>query len=508
MSERRLKLRLGVFVAGTLGVLAGLVILFGGAPHIFAQKAKYTVLFPEAPGVGVGTPIRKSGVRIGEVTALDLDPNTGQVRVAIAVDPKFVPRQNEDANITRGLLSGDTAIDFLPRIGEDGLPMNRGDPVPPGTEITGLPPVTARSLLTPASSVIASAQASLDRLAQSFAQLEKAGPKIEKAADEIAMLSRDMRLFIPELRKTNERVQRLIGGDPAPRRVDNNGNMVAVFPPAAADPADDLPDDNNLRSVIRDIRALIRTAQPAVEDIRGTIRKIEPDLVATIQATRQTFDRAVVAADAINDLLSPDNRKQFAALLRNLNDIGANILRFSGALQTLAEEAKTTVQNFDRRTALTADILADMRAITQPLAQRAEPLARDIAESVANLNRALTEIRELLRVFGRENGTVQKLLTDQGLYQSLDAAAVSLARVLARGEKIARDLEVFADKVARRPELIGVGGAVRGSSGLKDSPYAPLPSYRPDWPPAIPASRPGGSAEWPPPPVQGYPPRP
>ena len=80
------------------------------------------------------------------------------------------------------------------------------------------------------------------------------------------------------------------------------------------------------------------------------------------------------------------------------------------------------------------------------------------------------------------------------VYQSIDAAAASLARVLARTEKIARDLEVFADKVARRPELIGVGGAIRGSSGLKDSPLAPLPSYRPDWPPAIPASRPGGSA--------------
>jgi ABC-type transporter Mla subunit MlaD len=507
MSDRRLKLRLGLFVAGTLGVLAGLVILFGGAPHIFASKARYTVVFAEAPGVGVGTPIRKSGVRIGEVTALDLDPSSGQVRITIAVDPKFVPRKNEDATITRGLLSGDTAIDFLPRIGEDGLPMNRGDPLPPGSEIVGVPPVTARSLLGPASGVIATAQTSLDRIVKSFEQLEKAGPKIEKAAEEIAMLSRDIRLFLPEVRKTNERLQRLIGGDPVPRANGANGNLVGAFPPAAADPADELPDDNNIRGMIRDIRALIRSAQPAVDDIRGTIRRIEPDLTAAAKSARATFDRGQAAADALNDVLSPENRKQLAALLKNLNDIGANILRFSAALQTLAEEAQTTVRNFDRRTALTADVLADIRAITQPLAQRAEPLSRDIAESAANLNKALTEVRELLRVFGRENGTVQKLLTDQGLYQSLDAAAVSLARVLARAEKIARDLEVFADKVARRPELIGVGGAIRGSSGLKDSPYAPLPSYRPDWPPAIPASRPGGSAEWPPPPVQGYPPR-
>jgi hypothetical protein len=79
---------------------------------------------------------------------------------------------------------------------------------------------------------------------------------------------------------------------------------------------------------------------------------------------------------------------------------------------------------------------------------------------------------------------------------------------LARAERIAGDLEVFADKVARRPELIGVGGVVRPSSGLKDSPFAPtpvppgLPAYRPDWPPAVPATRPTPDTGRGP--VQGY----
>ena len=59
-----------------------------------------------------------------------------------AVDPRFLPRANEEPVITRGLLSGDTAIDFLPKIGEDGTPLARGDIVSPGSTITGLPPVT------------------------------------------------------------------------------------------------------------------------------------------------------------------------------------------------------------------------------------------------------------------------------------------------------------------------------------------------------------------------------
>jgi phospholipid/cholesterol/gamma-HCH transport system substrate-binding protein len=31
-------------------------------------------------------------------------------------------------------------------------------------------------------------------------------------------------------------------------------------------------------------------------------------------------------------------------------------------------------------------------------------------------------------------------------------------------------VEIFADKLARHPELIGIGGAIRPSSGLKESP--------------------------------------
>jgi len=140
-------------------------------------------------------------------------------------------------------------------------------------------------------------------------------------------------------------------------------------------------------------------------------------------------------------------------------------------------------------------------------------MVRDISESAGQLNKVLTEVREVMRVFARENGTIQKLLTEPGVYNNLDAAAAALAKVLIRADQIGKDLEVFSDKVARRPELIGVGGALRPSTGLKESPFAPvprgMPSYRPDWPPAIPA-RPGTGPAWiePSPPSQSTPWRP
>jgi phospholipid/cholesterol/gamma-HCH transport system substrate-binding protein len=166
------------------------------------------------------------------------------------------------------------------------------------------------------------------------------------------------------------------------------------------------------------------------------------------------------------------------------------------------DQAEKTLKNLDAQVGL---VIGDVRAVTRPLAARAENLVKSVSDSADELNRLLTEVRGVVSTFAKENGSLQKLITDPTVYRNIDDATASLARILSRSEKIARDLEVFADKVARRPELIGVGGALRPSAGLKEVPG--VPSYRPEWPPATSARPPpqGGPA-WlgPPPAVQGY----
>ena len=47
-----------------------------------------------------------------------------------------------------------------------------------------------------------------------------------------------------------------------------------------------------------------------------------------------------------------------------------------------------------------------------------------------------------------------------------------------RLDRILKDFETFADKLAHHPEAIGLGGVVRPGSGLKDPP-APYPRSGP-----------------------------
>ena len=501
MAERALRLKLGTFIAGSLAILAVLIFFFGRAPDLFSNDARYSVLFPEAPGITVGTPIRKSGVRIGEVTSIDLDPDSGQVRVRIRVDRRFLPRKSEDAIISKGILSGDASVEFVPRLSEDGKPKMRGEMWPPDSEIPGIAPITPRSLLTPASSVLAGAQESLDKVARAFEKLEKFStvqPKLERALDEATETFKAVRTLVPDAKRTMERIQNLIGTDDQPRP----GRVGPVLH-AGFNMLQPAGEEGSLKVLIRDVQDMARSLRPAIDDVRATLRRLEPEVGAAVKAARQTFD-------SINDVLTPENRKQVTELFKNANAVAVAIVKITTTLTSMLDAAEKTIKNVDTQVTAAGGVLTDVRSITRPLAAKSEVLVANVIDTAEQLNKTLADVRLIVGTFAKENGTIQKLLSDPAVYQNIDEAAGSLARIMARAEKITRDLEVFADKIARRPELIGVGGAIRPSSGLKDLPGTSLPSYRPDWPPAS-GARHSYSPNWleqsNPNGVQGYPPR-
>src|SRR5206468_1832517 len=102
---------------------------------IFSPRNPYTIVFDDAPGVAPGTPVRRSGVKIGEVASVDLDDESGKVRVKILVERRYTIRSNEQPVISQDLLSRDTNIDFV-----------TADRVEPGPGPTPPAPAAAPSL--------------------------------------------------------------------------------------------------------------------------------------------------------------------------------------------------------------------------------------------------------------------------------------------------------------------------------------------------------------------------
>src|SRR5438552_1731343 len=154
VTERGMRIRLGVFALISLVLLGVLVLLFGTYPALFKRHTEYTIVFSEAPGIGPGAPVRRSGVRIGEVKDLSLDDETGQVSVRISVEKPHTLRHSDQPTIVTSLLGGDSTIDFLPRKVEPDQPPPARSPVQPDAAMVGVRQPSVNTLLSQASAFV------------------------------------------------------------------------------------------------------------------------------------------------------------------------------------------------------------------------------------------------------------------------------------------------------------------------------------------------------------------
>jgi phospholipid/cholesterol/gamma-HCH transport system substrate-binding protein len=123
MDERVMQFRVGVMVLAALLVAVILALVFGGLPSPFRKTFTIQVKFSSAPGVSVGTPVRKSGIRIGEVSSVEFAADD-QVLVTLRIAANYQVRHDETCCLRSSLL-GDTWLEFesTPAVsGTDGKP--------------------------------------------------------------------------------------------------------------------------------------------------------------------------------------------------------------------------------------------------------------------------------------------------------------------------------------------------------------------------------------------------
>jgi phospholipid/cholesterol/gamma-HCH transport system substrate-binding protein len=112
MDERVVKFRVGVMVIATLFLGGILVVLFSDPFAIVRSHYVIHIHFTDAPGVTVGTPVRKSGILIGRVSSVEL-AQEGGVNVTCEIHNDVKIRKSEVAQVTGSLLGGDVVIQFV-----------------------------------------------------------------------------------------------------------------------------------------------------------------------------------------------------------------------------------------------------------------------------------------------------------------------------------------------------------------------------------------------------------
>jgi|HubBroStandDraft_6_1064221.scaffolds.fasta_scaffold98285_3 phospholipid/cholesterol/gamma-HCH transport system substrate-binding protein len=144
-----------------------------------------------------------------------------------------------------------------------------------------------------------------------------------------------------------------------------------------------------------------------------------------------------------------------------------NLRRTLAALPYLTSETQKTVSAVRGAVQKMDENLGNLSALTGPLSKRGVTLATHLENTLSNLELLTDQLAQFSKVLNSGDGSIHKMATDPDLYVNLDRSAQSAALLLQNLQPIIRDLRVFSDKVARHPELIGVSGVLKGSSGIK-----------------------------------------
>ena len=123
MNERLMQFRIGMFVIVAGLVLTMMIVWFGESPAILRDQVYIKVHYAEAPGVIEGVPVRKSGIRIGEVFSNAFDERPGQpdgVIVTLALERRYKLHEGTVPRLNRSLI-GDVTVDMMPGTGPGNL---------------------------------------------------------------------------------------------------------------------------------------------------------------------------------------------------------------------------------------------------------------------------------------------------------------------------------------------------------------------------------------------------
>lgn len=116
MSNKLLHFWVGVFIlAGIAGLLWLAMSVSGVNLEVASKQYTLTAEFDNIGSLKVRAPVRVSGVSIGKVTAIALDPDTFRAKVFMAIDDQYnqLPIDTSASIYTEGIL-GANYVAFIP----------------------------------------------------------------------------------------------------------------------------------------------------------------------------------------------------------------------------------------------------------------------------------------------------------------------------------------------------------------------------------------------------------
>jgi len=196
-----------------------------------------------------------------------------------------------------------------------------------------------------------------------------------------------------------------------------------------------------------DLGAMTRSVNGIINANEGQIQRI---IANTDQAVMQLRNTVAAADQLISDPVLKENlKKTINGLPVLLDDLTLTI----GGV-------KNTMQLADRN-------LTNLEGLTKPLGERGPQLVESLNRSVAQVDGLLQQVSQFAGALNNSQGTLSRLVNDPKLYDDVSTTVANLKQLTVQVQPILNDVRTFSDKLARHPEILGVRGALQGSSGSK-----------------------------------------
>jgi phospholipid/cholesterol/gamma-HCH transport system substrate-binding protein len=183
--------RLGLFIVGTLAILAVGIFIIGSKKYLFVSTYELKTKFASVAGLSTGADVQVGGVQSGTVKAIML-PHSPKDQVTVVLEMNQnthdIVKQDSIASIqTEGLLGNQyVAVSF----GSEGKPE-----VKSGDTIASVPPLEMSAILDKANGLLAQGQHAMADINQVAAHLNSVSAKIDQGNGTVGALVNDKELY-------------------------------------------------------------------------------------------------------------------------------------------------------------------------------------------------------------------------------------------------------------------------------------------------------------------------
>lgn len=220
MDDRVYRFRLGVVVAAAAAILVLLIMLMGDLPRPLSSRYEIFVNVPNAPGVSIGTPVRKSGITIGRVKDVQFLENGEGVQLTLQIDGNRRIYDDEVARINTASLLGDAIVEFYrprhprdpaaesgdqtsvdPATGETFVNFQPGVQPPPGRRPIGAGETLQGEVATTPTDVVVNLE---EDMRQALRSIDVAGRKVQALAENFNVVIGENQDTIPRILQKTE----------------------------------------------------------------------------------------------------------------------------------------------------------------------------------------------------------------------------------------------------------------------------------------------------------------